>query len=1060
MKPIKLIICGFGPYAGKMPPIVFEDFAGNGPFLICGDTGAGKTFIFDAICFALFGKTSGEYRDNKNLRSEHIKETDESYVDFYFSHQGKDYHIRRSPQYDRTNRRGGDPVHVSEKVALYIEKDPPIEGAKEVEPAIARILNVSYEQFKQIAMIAQGEFRKLLNASTNDRTEILRTIFDTEKYHRMERILQERQKAAEEKSNALENSIIQYFDDVKTDPADESAADILELQKNTAESGKIADLEKILEAIDSVIKSDEKKIAAIKAEREKAETELKKLNDDLARSENINQCISRLAELEKENKELGEQVKDIEEKGIVLLRQKAATHDVNPSYAAWSSKCREAEDTAKKIEDSKKRHEDAVRLAGEASVKLAEAETHKPELDELKKIIDKISEEEKKYQRRDELKKIVEDLNKQKSNLEKEEISIKEAADELDNRIASLKKLIESLKDKPAEYERAKSEGKDLSSLEDDVSAILDEKVQERARLQADLKAKQELYSSLFDAYKTACEERLDAERILDGCRAGILAKNLKEGEKCPVCGSTHHPEPAKNTGDSITEDEFEAFKVREEEARQKKEEANTEAEKAKTVLSSAEEQMRSDALECLRNRHIGENAEGEPLDEILKTLMESNEVLKGKINENSLLQNKLKEDCDLLQKKEKELEVATGKDTVKLNAGREDISSKKQQNEIDLAKFNTELKELEKLSFDDWKTASGERDKASKKMNEISTAIEKASKAKADADTSCAAIEAEIATLEDGLKKQQEEEVGLKAALDKKLSDSKFESAEEMLELVVTEDVITQTENLINEYKQKVSTNKTRLEQARKDAEGKTAVDIDELKLKCDEQDEKVKTVRAGENAIANRLSNNREKLKNITEQRSGFDKTNEEYKVVSRLYRLVKGTSAGTAKITLEQFIQASGFDGIIEAANRRLLPMTDGQFKLSRLEKAKDKTGKSFLDLQAFDTNTQRWRPVGDLSGGESFKASLSLALGLSDTVSTNIGGVQLDALFIDEGFGTLGRRSLSDAIDILNTLSGNNKLVGVISHREELFENIKQKIIVTKGNGGSTFTVDLE
>ena len=1057
MKPSKLIISAFGPYANKVE-IDFSVFEEKGLFLISGDTGSGKTTLFDAICFACYGKASSDRRDLKSLRSEYAKDSTDSFVDFYFSHQGKNYRILRSPKYVHINKKG-KAEKKPERLELYVEDNPPIEGTKAADPAIAQILGFNYEQFKQIAMIAQGEFRKLLNASTTERTAILRTVFDTEKYYRMERILQERQNAAEEKSNVLENSIIQYFGDVKTDPEDEASAVVLDLQNKTAESGKILDLDKILEVIGSVINIDGEKLASVRDDLNKCEAEQKKYDEELARAESINQCISRLEELEKERKELESQSKEIEADEKLLSRQKTATHDVKPSYDIWSVKCKEIADTEKKIADSKSRHEAAVKKAEESGTRLAEAEIHKPELDELKKVIDKISEEEKKYHRRDELKKLVKDLNEQKSSIEKEEISIKTAADELEKRIDSLKTLIDSLKNKPAEYERVKSEGKDLNSLKDDVSAILDKKVKERSELQADLKAKQDLYSSLFDAYKTACEERLDAERLLDGCRAGILAKNLKEGEKCPVCGSTHHPEPAKNTGDSITEEAFEAFKVREEEARQKKEAANTEAEKAKTVLASAEELMRSDALECLRNRHIGVNAEGEPLDEILDKLKESNEVLKGKINENNLLQSKLKEDCDLLQKKEKELEDATGKDTGKLNAERESLSSKKQQNEIDLAKFNTELKELEKLGFDDWKTASSERDKASKKMKEISAAIEKASKAKADADTSCAALEAEAATLEAGLKKQQEEEVSLKAALDKKFSDNGFVSDEEMLALVVTEETIAKTEKLINEFKQKVSTNKTRLEQARKDAEGKTVVDIDGLKQKCKEQEDKVRNIRKIENAIANRISNNCEKQKNITEQRAEFEKASNEFKVASRLYRLVRGTSAGTVKITLEQFVQASGFDGIVEAANRRLQPMTEGQFKLRRVDNANDISGKNFLDLQAFDSHTQRWRPVGDLSGGESFKASLSLALGLSDTVSANSGGVQLDALFIDEGFGTLDRRSLTDAIEILNTLSGNNKQVGVISHREELFENIKQKIIVTKGNGGSTFTVDL-
>ncbi|MBQ1378171.1 MAG: hypothetical protein IIY77_09385 [Lachnospiraceae bacterium] len=171
-----------------------------------------------------------------------------------------------------------------------------------------------------------------------------------------------------------------------------------------------------------------------------------------------------------------------------------------------------------------------------------------------------------------------------------------------------------------------------------------------------------------------------------------------------------------------------------------------------------------------------------------------------------------------------------------------------------------------------------------------------------------------------------------------------------------------------------------------------------------------------------------------------------------------MVKGKTK-TGRITLEQFVQAAGFDGIIRAANRRLLPMSDNQFEMYRQEDSLSRRSNTFLDLEVLDNYTGRRRPVGNLSGGESFKASLSLALGLSDTVSMNNGGVQMDALFVDEGFGTLDRKSIENAMDILNGLSSANKLVGVISHREELMENIPQQILVKKEKDGSHITVDL-
>jgi exonuclease SbcC len=209
--------------------------------------------------------------------------------------------------------------------------------------------------------------------------------------------------------------------------------------------------------------------------------------------------------------------------------------------------------------------------------------------------------------------------------------------------------------------------------------------------------------------------------------------------------------------------------------------------------------------------------------------------------------------------------------------------------------------------------------------------------------------------------------------------------------------------------------------------------------------------------NSIRNRLQGNRDKLEKITAQESALESARKENSISTRLYNLVKGTT-GNGKITLEQYIQAAGFDGIIAAANRRLLPMSDGQYELYRQEDSLGKKSNTFLDLEGLDNFTGHRRPVGNLSGGESFKASLSLALGLSDTVSMNLGGIQMDALFIDEGFGTLDRKSIESAMDILINLSGTSKLVGIISHREELMENIPQQIHVKKTKDGSRLTVE--
>ena len=220
MKPEKLIISAIGPYAGQLPDIEFTAFEDKGLFLISGDTGAGKTTIFDAICFALFGTTSGTYRNTKNLRSEYASENTPSFVDFYFSHQGKNYHVWRQPSFERQKQRGTGVITEKEKAVLYEDGRPPIEGLQQVNNAVKDLLHIDDKQFKQIAMIAQGEFWELLNAKTDQRTEILRTIFMTDGYKNIEYKLKDRRDAALRIKQKDEQSMLQHFDDVAADEED------------------------------------------------------------------------------------------------------------------------------------------------------------------------------------------------------------------------------------------------------------------------------------------------------------------------------------------------------------------------------------------------------------------------------------------------------------------------------------------------------------------------------------------------------------------------------------------------------------------------------------------------------------------------------------------------------------------------------------------------------------------------------------------------------------------------------------------------------------------------
>ncbi len=1057
MKPIKLVMSAFGPYAGTIPEIDFERFEGKGLFLISGDTGAGKTTIFDAICFALYGTTSGTYRDTKNLRSEYAKDSTDSFVDFYFSHQGKEYHIWRQPAYERKKQRGEGFITEKEKAILYTEGEAPIEGITQVNNAVKELLHIDDKQFKQIAMIAQGEFWDLLNAKTEQRTEILRTIFLTNGYKSIEYRLKERLDSSVKIKANTENSIVQYFCDAQADDESAMLEDLNELKTKARKSSSAWNIDEITDLMERVIDEDKELLKTVKSEFKDSEKEFEDNKKALATAKTNNEFIKRLRDLTAEKERLDEEKESIDELDELLKLQRAATREVNPAYLAWNNKNDEIQKTKGQIEQEDQALLSAVEDSKVKAKALEEAEKTRPEADELQKAVDKIAGEEEKYQQRDQLKKDIASLETAEAENAAEEERLKAAEKELQERIGDLRKTVSELKEKPAELIEAKTQGGKLKDLADAMTSVISAEVPEREKRSKNLASKQRSFAKAFEEYELANAKRIEAEKILDGCRAGILALNLEEGKKCPVCGSVHHPELAVLPDSSITEEEFKKLQDEETRCQEEKSAKNTEAEKAKTSLEQYEEQMRIDILDCLENDILDMQDIDGSLEELIKALTEAVKIVEQKTKENSLVQIALNKDCDRLREAENALEKAQGEETAKLSDAQSKLAEKKQNTDRLVTEARTTLRALSELQFENWSAAEKEIEKYSEKRDAILGKIDNATKAKINSDNNVTKHQAALNTLQSALTTQKDDEKALKASLDKVLKAQKFESVDEMLGFVVTEKEISASEKKINEYKQAVSTNKTQLQQAEKDAKGKTEVDVAELQNTVTEQGKIVDCIRKRQNTVENRINNNSDKLKSILSQVGELEKARKEYTICTRLYNLVKGTT-GNGKITLEQYIQAAGFDGIIAAANRRLLPMSDGQYELYRQEDSLGKKSNTFLDLEVLDNYTGHRRPVGNLSGGESFKASLSLALGLSDTVSSNLGGIQMDALFIDEGFGTLDRKSIDGAMDILVNLSGANKLVGIISHREELMENIPQQIKVSKGKDGSHIAIE--
>lgn len=1082
MKPTKLVMQAFGAYA-EQTEIDFTQFEEKGLFLICGDTGAGKTTIFDAISYALYGEASGSYRDTKNLKSEYVDKKVESFVDFYFTHQGKDYHVCRKPSFKYTNR-NGKPDEQAEKVIFYQPDGTTLEGAKNVDGtkekpgAIPQLLNMDAGQFMQVAMIAQGEFWKLLNAKTNERTEILRTIFQTDAYKKLELKLKNRMDVSFAARKEKEQSISQSFREVKVEPAEISegisgiltedlAEDseeqprsvvqrICDLQEKLQDSKSVWNIEEMLTLLQAIIGEDTEKAKQKETVLAQAEEELQKLQGTLVSAKDNNAILERYARTKEEREVLESQKGLFEERRIQLDRTKQATYKVKPEYDAWSAKEHEWERTKQLITDGAQTLADCQTRAGMADAKVKETEALRPEAEQCQKIVDKVREEEPRYKEREMLQHELGRIQLQLATQEQQEAALVTAEQMLQKRIGELQEQQAVWKEEPQQLAQAQAAHDKLLDSQKKTESIAKNLIPAWRRKQQELEEAQREYRENQDAYESAKEAFTHADRLYRANLVGILASDLAEGEPCPVCGATHHEKLATLVEASVTEEQCKELKAVEEKKLDAFNQATASASSLRADVQAKGQQIKEEIRGYMTPEFIGGV---EALEELIVSFERQREKLVDTVAQSRERLDTLQQNCEKLREVEAMLARAQGTEMARLAEQRKSLVEERQSLIAKQAASQATLAALQTLSYPDWEAAMQAGNHALARVTEIQTALDTAAKEKKSADEAVARVQASIATQKQALEQQKSDAQMLKQRLNEKLTACQFALVEEMQAQVATDAEIHAEEAKLADYDKKVTEVAARLSQLEQeqDARHRTLVDLEQLQQEHTSKRVQVETLRTALQAITFRIQNNCEKQQNIRAQQVAYEKAKKENDTSYRLYTLVSGQTRN-GKITFEQYIQAAGFDSILQAANRHLLPMSDNQFQLYRQTNAVGKQTNTFLDLEVLDISTGKRRPVGNLSGGESFKASLSLALGLSDTIAENRGGIQMDALFVDEGFGTLDSKSLEETKDALLSMSGENKLVGIISHRDELMD-IPQKLRVTKGRGGSRIQMEL-
>lgn len=1056
MKPLKVIMSAFGSYGG-VETVDFERMD-HGIFLITGDTGAGKTTIFDAITFALFGETSGLKRDGSMMRSQYAGEDTETFVTLEFQEHGTVYEITRSPGYSRMSKRkdkNGEykSVQVSAKVSLKLPDGSEYPGSiRDVNEKIQKILGVDQNQFSQIAMIAQGDYLKLLHAASRERKEIFARIFNTGIYSRIQLKLKDRNNTLYGRLEDNRKLCIHELQNVIL-PEESRWREKWEELLSLPETG-MGQLWEVLEHIVMETAAQEEEI-----------------------SRKWREGQSRLSEIESRIRQAGEENELLESLEQAKV-QKKILKDQEPMWKQHKEKLELAkkaalvEEVQKQLQEKEgelvESRQEITCLTEEISGLKKQRETLEQKLEQFRKEAgDAMPEIMAKITRLQDVMPLYGRWTEKKVFCEKK--SLEEAVAE--EKYQMLRKELDELKQKKEELE-AKQKVLEIGA------ARLPEAVQAAKNLKEKEEGLKYLEEALYHMKETAAsyeEQQMQAEKAMQdyeyaereyndlylaffAAQAGIMARKLEEGSPCPVCGSLSHPRKAKVSQEGISQKKVEQAKI------------------ARDLTERQRSQMLQDSIKQAEElRHQKKEIYGQwkrwipvPLDlesdgsdaaaaQLLLTQKECSACLRKKEQE----EKKAKEASQLWKENQKLQQEWEEKEKELQTAG-EDSQKIWQDKKLELAKEQAELSQLAQSLPDQKEQAVREelsRLKEEKKRLEKQEAEAwKAAQEKAEAEKEKIG---RLASEQDRKEKLKKKALQLKAAYMAILQQQGFSSEEVYQEARMPLELRKQREQEVENFEKAMLKACTIVEQLKTQTEGKKQTDTGKWKEQAEDLKDKQEQLHKEEGLIAGIRSRNQQAEKNLKRLWKERDGLEEAYKVIHTLFQTANGKLTGSAGLDFQTYVQRQYFNQMIQAANRRLTRMTSGQFLLSCRELGTlGKQGEVGLDLDVYSMATDKTRDVKTLSGGESFLAALAMALGMADVIQNTAGNVRMDAMFIDEGFGSLDEETRMRAICILKELAGERRLIGIISHVQELKEQIGRKLIVKKSEKGSRITWVLE
>jgi len=1037
MKPIKLTMAAFQAYGGTQT-IDFRILGNKGLFLITGNTGAGKTTIFDAMTYALYGKPSGSARPVDSIRSHFASEDTDTVVEFTFMNRGREYTVIRSP-----GRKGKGTSKRSKEVSLKMPDGSVIAAEKQVNTEIEKILGLDEKQWAQVVMLAQGEFVKLLNSDSKDRTEIFQKIFRTGIYRAVQDMLKKKCDALDTAMNNIQSDIISKFSTVEC-PKDSEAQQKFELIRDKGDP--VYGRAEVFELLDSVIAADDDLKAELSERRAEVQAQKGSVTEERTKAESLMTAFRSLEETNRLLAVLEEKKPGMDNMELRLNRSEKALYGVKPVFVELNKIGAELGTNEKRKAELE---ETGNRLRTELENARRTLETAKENAKEIPELIGRIKGIElvlPKYteltQTKDRLKGSDDKLNKLVEKREKlaSEKGIKEKGktEHIDFVNAHL-----TLKD---DLYNAKNDKEKIGGNEKKAKDLLDT-VKRYQALDSEKQRKTDAYNTLIEKMGDASAEVAAAEDLFYGSQAGIMAGRLRDGEPCPVCGSTHHPSKAVIAGTAITEERISELKKIKEKAEEKVRAAGKEISGIEGNTKIIAENIDAAALDL--DVSIAGLSEEDRLIKISGLIKE----LETSYGEKAAVCGALEEIVIEYDKRSEKLRDLDEK-VKRLTEEIEEIDPKIAALTVDVSSFKASVEEMSKgMLYSSGKDAADAMAGFSAKRDELSNAEVKAQKKWNDVNeqliqngTSFKDVSERIGAL--SVSKEE-----FDGKLRNALTEHGFRDVEEYALFIMEREQLNAEKERVRDFKDVYRQTMKKKEELLPLTEGKEVPDMKAIEERSAALDREMEEVIEKTSAAGSRVSGNKKTREQLATAYKKCDETESTAVKVKSMSDTANGTLKGSEKITFEQYVQGVYFDEVIQRASKRLGMMSNNRFVLMRKKDADDLRKNSSLGMEVLDNHSGKVRPVTSLSGGESFKAALALALGLSDTIQSRSGGVSIETLFIDEGFGSLDADSLDQAVNVLDQLSADNALVGIISHVDMLKERIDKKIVVKHDESGS-------